>query len=73
MLKESILLQRAARSKGIYYMFSVAYGFGAIIVVFDPQGTTLEEYDGLSPSIDVNGDQELSLPFEKIMPVILPT
>ncbi len=70
LFKESILLQRAARRKGIYYMFSVAYGFGALIAVFDPRGTTLEEYNGLSKSVDADDPQKLHITFEKIMPVI---
>lgn len=70
LFKESILLQRAARRKGIYYMFSVAYGFGALIAVFDPGGTTLEEYNGLSPSLDIDDVQKPVVSFEKIMPVI---
>jgi tRNA threonylcarbamoyladenosine dehydratase len=70
LFKESILLQRSARRKGIFYMFSVAYGYGALIVVFDPSGMTLEEYDGLDSEIDINDPQNLKISFEKIMPII---
>jgi|WetSurMetagenome_2_1015567.scaffolds.fasta_scaffold32560_3 tRNA threonylcarbamoyladenosine dehydratase len=70
LFKEAILLQRAARRKGIYYMFSVAYGFGALIVIFDPRGTTLEEYDGIPLDVDLEDPDKLQVPFEKIMPII---
>ena len=70
LFKEAILLQRAARRKGIYYMFSVAYGFGALIAIFDPLGMTLEEYDGIPLDVDIEDPEKLNVPFEKIMPVI---
>jgi molybdopterin/thiamine biosynthesis adenylyltransferase len=70
MFKESITLQRAARAKGIYYMFTVAYGFGALIALFDPHGMTLEEYNGLSSNVDITNPENLKVPFEKLMPII---
>jgi len=68
--KESILLQRAARRRGIYYLFSGAIGFGALLTNFDPQGMTLEEYNGLPPDIDLDSINELSVPAERILPVV---
>jgi len=70
LFKQSILLQRAARRKGIHYLFSTAIGFGAIAVVFDPKGITLEEYNGLPVDVDVNDPTKLKVSLEKIVPVI---
>jgi tRNA threonylcarbamoyladenosine dehydratase len=70
MFKESITLQRAARKKGVYYIFTCAYGFGALIAVFDPHGMTLEEYNGLQRDVDIDKPENLKVPFEKLMPVI---
>lgn len=70
LFRESILLQRTARENGNYYLFTSAYGFGAIVVIFDPRGLTLEEYNGLSPDIDVNDAEKLSVPTEKVVPVM---
>jgi molybdopterin/thiamine biosynthesis adenylyltransferase len=68
--KESIFLQRAARRGGIYYLFSGAIGFGALLTSFDPQGMTLEEYNRLPPDIDLDSISELSVPAERILPVV---
>ncbi len=70
LFKESILLQRAARRRGIYYIFTSAIGFGAIIAIFDPQGFTLEEYDNLPRDVDLNHAEKLTIPLERICPVI---
>lgn len=72
LFKESILLQRAARRRGIYHMFAVDIGFGALVVIFDPNGLTLEEYDKLPPDLDIDlGDaKELRVPLERICPVL---
>lgn len=68
--KESIFLQRAARKRGIYYLFSGAIGFGALLTNFDPQGITLEEYNKLPPNEDLNNIKEISVPAERILPVV---
>jgi molybdopterin/thiamine biosynthesis adenylyltransferase len=68
--KESIFLQRAARKKGIYYLFSGAMGFGALLTNFAPGGMTLEEYNKLPLNADLNNTKELSVPAERIMPVV---
>ncbi len=70
LFKESILLQRAARRRGIYHMFAVDIGFGALVVIFDPDGLTLEEYDKLPPDIDLGDAKELRVPLERICPVM---
>jgi molybdopterin/thiamine biosynthesis adenylyltransferase len=70
LFRESILLQRAARRRGIYYLFATAIGFGAIAVVFDPQGLTLEEYNGLPLNVDVDDPEKLKVPLERIVPII---
>jgi molybdopterin/thiamine biosynthesis adenylyltransferase len=70
LFKESILLQRAARRRGIYYIFTSAIGFGALIVIFDPDGLTLEEYDNLPPDVDLNDVEQPTVPLERICPVM---
>ncbi len=68
--RESILLQRAARTRGLHYLFTGAIGFGAIAVVFAPDSITLEEYDGFSPDIDVSKPVKLKISSDKVLPVI---
>lgn len=68
--RESIFLQRAARRRGIYYMFAVDIGFGALAVIFDPNGLTLEEYDKLPSDVNLQDAQELRVPLERICPVM---
>jgi len=68
--KESIFLQRAARRRGIYYMFALDIGFGALAVIFDPNGLTLEEYDKLPPDVDLEDSQGKIVPLERICPII---
>jgi len=68
--KQSILLQREARERGIYYLFASAIGFGALVVIFDPQGLTLEEYNKLPPDVDLNNTDRLRVPLERILPVM---
>jgi len=68
--RESVFLQRAARQKGIHYLFASTIGFGALVVVFDPQGFTLEEYNKLPPDVDLNDIEKLRVPLERILPVM---
>jgi len=68
--RESILLQRAARQRGIHYLFASAIGFGALVVIFDPQGLTLEEYNKLPQNVNLNDTEELRVPLEVILPVV---
>jgi len=68
--RESICLQRAARNRGLYYLFTGAIGFGAIAVVFAPDGITLEEYDGFSLDVDVSKPVKLKIASDKVLPVI---
>lgn len=68
--KESIYLQRAARARGIYYFFAGAIGFGALLTNFDPQGITLEEYNSLPPDVDLEEAEVMSVPSEKVLPVV---
>ncbi len=70
LFRESILLQRAARHRGIHYLFATAIGFGAIAVVFDPQGLTLEEYNNLPLNVDIDDAEKLKVPLERIVPII---
>jgi molybdopterin/thiamine biosynthesis adenylyltransferase len=70
LFKESIYLQRAARQKGIHYFFASALGFGALVVIFGPQGLTLEEYDNLPPNVDLDAIEEVRMSLERFMPVI---
>jgi len=68
--RESILLQRAARKKGIYYIFSGAVGFGALLANFDPQGITLEEYNRLPENMDLNNKEVIFVAAERMLPVM---
>ena len=70
LFKESILLQRAARQRGAYYIFTSAIGFGALIAIFDPEGWTLEEYNNLPRDIDLNDVDQPTVPLERICPVM---
>jgi len=69
LFKQSISLQRAARKQGIHYFFTSAIGFGALVVIFSPQGLTLEEYDNLPPNVDLNNVGMIKVPLERIIPV----
>jgi molybdopterin/thiamine biosynthesis adenylyltransferase len=69
-LRQSILLQRAARRQGKHYLFTSAIGFGALAVIFDPRGITLEEYNRLPPDVDLGGGGEVVVPRERGIPVI---
>jgi len=70
LFRESIRLQRAARSRGLYCLFASAIGFGALVVIFDPQGMTLEEYDRLPPDLDLDADEIPVIPLERMAPVM---
>jgi len=70
LFRESILLQRAARRRGIYYIFASAIGFGALVVIFDPQGLTLEEYNKFPIDVDLDNTESLRVPQERILPVV---
>jgi molybdopterin/thiamine biosynthesis adenylyltransferase len=70
LFKQSILLQREARKRGIYYFFTSALGFGALVVIFDPEGLTLEEYNNLPLDINLDTVTEYRMPLERIMPVV---
>lgn len=67
--KESIYLQRAARKHGIYYCFAGAIGFGALLTIFDPQGMTLEEYNGLAADQDLDQRETVIVGTERVLPV----
>lgn len=67
--KESIYLQRAARKQGIYYCFAGAIGFGALLTNFDPNGITLEEYNGLAADQDLEPLQSIVVATERVLPV----
>ncbi len=51
-------------------MFALDIGFGALVVIFDPNGLTLEEYDKLPPDVNLEDAQELRVPLERICPVM---
>lgn len=70
LFRESVFLQRAARRSGLYYMFASAVGFGALLVLFDPAGLTLEEYDGLDPDVDPDQIDGAEIPLDRICPVV---
>ena len=70
MFRESVLLQRAARQMGVYYLFTAAIGFGAISVVFSPGGITLEDYDKIPADIDWDTAPRINIPVDRILPVV---
>jgi molybdopterin/thiamine biosynthesis adenylyltransferase len=70
LFKVAVYLQRAVRQKGIYYIFASALGFGALAVIFDPNGLTLEEYNKLPPDIDLENAEEPEVLLERIFPII---
>ena len=72
LFKEAIYLQRAARNNTIYYMFSSAIGFGTLVVIFKPNGYTLEEYNGLEKDVDVSTIDPSKISIDKIIPQIPP-
>ena len=68
--RESIILQRAARERGIYCISVITIGFGALAVVFDPKGLTIEEYNKLPSDVDLNDREKLKVPLESLAPVL---
>ena len=68
--KQSILLQRTSRKRGLHYLFSSALGFGALVAIFSPGGQTLEEYNGLVPGVNLDQLNNLTISLEKIAPVM---
>jgi molybdopterin/thiamine biosynthesis adenylyltransferase len=68
--RESLLLQRAARRRGLYYTISTALGFGAIAITFAPDGQTLEEYDQLPADVNPDDVTRQSVPLDRILPII---
>ena len=70
LFRESVFLQRAARRSGVHYMFASAVGFGALLVIFDPKGLTLEEYNGFAPDIAPDEIEGMLVPQQSICPVV---
>ena len=68
LIKESIYLQRAARKRGIYYLFGSALAYGALVVIFDPNGFTLEEYNGFQKDANLEHLNIPNIAFEKVCP-----
>jgi len=70
LFKQAIFLQRAARKNNAYYLFSSAIGFGTQVVIFEPGGYTLEEYNNLIKDADISGSDPIKIAPESIMPDI---
>ena len=70
LFRESIMLQRAARQKGIHYFFTTAMGFGALVAIFGPEGLTLEEYNKMPRDVDVSDPARLDVPPQSIVPEV---
>jgi tRNA threonylcarbamoyladenosine dehydratase len=70
LFRQSIYLQRAARKKGLYYLFASAIGFGTMVVIFSPDGLTLEEYNGLPKDADFDALPKILLSSEKVCPTL---
>jgi molybdopterin/thiamine biosynthesis adenylyltransferase len=71
MFKQSIRLQRAARQQNKYYFFTSAIGYGAMIVIFDPKGLTLEEFDDFPVNVNLDSAEKLKVSIERIVPNVL--
>lgn len=72
LFKQAIYLQRAARNRKIYYMFSSAIGFGTIVVIFDPEGDALEEYNDLEKDINLDEDDQPDISQKSVVPCLAP-
>ena len=70
LFRQSIWLQKTARRHGKYYLFACPVGFGATVVIFGPQGMTLEEYDNLQSNVDLSNIKEIQVPLERVVPII---
>lgn len=68
LFNENLYLQKAARDKNIYYMFSTALGFGALVVNFNPKGITLESYNDFQKKKDSINSPILHLTINNIIP-----
>lgn len=69
LFKQNIYLQRSARRKGIPYLFSSSYGFGAIVMVFMPEGITLEQFNKINSEIDLDKMGKVTVSPESVIPV----
>jgi molybdopterin/thiamine biosynthesis adenylyltransferase len=68
LFKENILLQKAARENGKHYIFSTALGFGGLVVIFSPQGITLEDYNGFVSHNSIGTVDNLSIDSNRLSP-----
>ena len=70
LFETSIFLQRAARKKQLFFLFASAVAFGSNLIVFNPKGLTLEEYNGLPKDIDPHSLLERAFPVNRTCPYI---
>ena len=70
LFKQAVYLQTAARRRGIYYMFSSAIGFGTVVVIFDPDGYTLEEYNDLGQNKNSNEKGQPDISQKNVVPYL---
>jgi len=70
LFREAIYLQRKARREGIFYLFASAIGFGGLVVVFDPKGMTLEEYNLLETGAELDTVSQPEIPLDRVCPVM---
>jgi tRNA threonylcarbamoyladenosine dehydratase len=68
--KESVFLQRAARKRGLYYLFASAIGFGALAVIFEPGGITLEEFNRMPLENNPAESEATSAPRGRVLPEV---
>lgn len=64
----TVLLNRAAREKGICVINPHAIGFGVSVFVFGPRTMSIEEYAGLMPGSDRMDIEKFDVPLEKFAP-----
>ncbi len=70
LFKQSIFLQRAARKQKSFYIFSSAIAFGAFVVCFEPNGCTLEEFNGLTPDCDLDETKQPAISANSMVPIL---
>lgn len=58
----AVALHRAARKKGLPIITAVALGFGTSVLVFSPEGMTLEQYVGIPEDTPLEALEHLTFP-----------
>ena len=65
-----VMLAREARQQGKVNVMGLNVGFGCLLTSFNPNGTTLEEYLGIDPEMDIKEVDSAEVPLERWVPKI---